>query len=529
MDFSNAEMTKDLQFNESIFVAGSGEVAEGIFRANDLNSAADILIKDSRAGGVILRDAQASHISITESAFGHISASGVTAERLTFHNSRQYKSVFTRTQTWLKQLLKDDDNRYAAVMGTYPLPFFASNIDLWHLRLGNLFYSDRLVVDGALTAVDAQIATVRLRMAVLPAVDFRRLVADRVELFGATLGQSSNRTDCEIDRAFRYDVDFVSFQGADIEGELLLHPQPSVDKGGPEQQAEIRGRICLNELRVGGDLDLSAVSAEQIDLRRTTVGATLSLASKAGTATFSRSDSFLDMRGMKIMELSVSGALVVPARMRMAQSSVGAYVFTDDPDANLGDANSLSLLIALIETIASVEERTLAYQVFETTLRNAGQSVASSDLSFLREYWLTRSLDWGFRRLTRYVPEILGGYGTKPARTVIAAAIVILLGAAIAWRSTEGRWFLMRQVLSHRGLRRQSSCFRRWLTVWLIFDTLVLSLDRLIPLVSISRPHKDLVFRKQRWVRAYFVLHAILGFFLAGTTVAAISKAIGLD
>ncbi len=415
-------------------------------------------------------------------------------------------------------------------MGSYPLRFFASNIDLWDLTLENLFYSDRLIVDGALAALNAKIPTVRLRRAVLPAVDFRRLVADRVELFGAKLGKSNNRENCEIDRAFRYDVDFVSFQGADISGELLLHPQPSADEDDQEQPVESRGRICLNELRAGGDLDLSAVSAQQIDLRRTTVGATLSLASESyEAAKFTSCDSLLDMRGMQIREISISSAQVWPARLRIALSSIDGYVFSDDPDANMGDANSLERLIKLIETIARPEERTLAYKVFETTLRNAGQSFASSKLSFLHEFWLTRSMDWGFRRLTRYVPEILGGYGTEAVRTVIAAAIATLIGAAFAWISTEGRWFLVRQALSHRALRRQSPRFRMWLCVWLIFDALVLSLDRLIPLISISRPHKDLVFRKQRWVRAYFALHAVLGILLAGTTVAAISKAIGLD
>ena len=527
VDFSNAVMTRTVKFTNSIFVAGSDETTEGIFRADGLGSTADVMIDHSRVGGIILGGAKISHIGITESAFGHVSAPSVTAKNLAFHNSRQYQSVLTRTKAWLTKL-KDDDNLYTAVMGEYPLRFFASNIDLWDIKLENLFYSDRLIVDGALTAVNAEISTVRLRMAVLPAVDFRRLNADRVELFGAELGKSGNRKDCEIDRAFRYDVNFVSFQGADISGELLLHPQPPEDEGTDAPQAAVtRGLICLNELGVGGDLDLSAVSAEQIDLRRTSVGATLSLASETyGTAKFSQSDSFLDMRGMQIREISMSGALVMPARLRMAQSRVGGYAFTDDPDANLGDANSLARLTTLIERIASVEERALAYQVFETSLRDAGEFIASSELSFLREYWLTRSMDWNFRRLTRHVAEILGGYGTKPVRTVVVSAIATVIGAAFAWLSTEGRWFLMRQALSHRALRRQSPNFLAWFILWLLFDALVLSLDRLIPLVSISRPHKDLVFRKQRWVRAYFALHAILGLLLAGTTIAAISKGI---
>ena len=531
VNFSNSAMAGILKFTRSIFVAGPGETAEGIFRADGLKSTAEIMIDHSRAGGIILGGAQISRIGITESAFGHVSAFDVTADDLAFHNSRQFQSIFIRTRKWLGLLAAADANQYAAIMDAYPLDFFASNIDLWGLKLGNLFYSDRLIVDGALTALDAEIPTVRLHAAVLPAVDFRRLDADRVELFGAALGQSGNRRDCEIDRAFRYDVDFVSFQGADVSGEFLLHPQPLNNEDTDERQAAVtRGLVCLNELRVGGDFDLSAVSAEQIDLRRTTVDATLSLASEIyGTATFLSSDSFLDMRGMQIKEISMSSSLVMPVRVRMAQSSIRGYVFIDDPNANLGDANSLANLIALIKTIANVEERILAYQVFETTLRDAGQSIASSSLYFLREYSLTRSMEWGFRRLTRHIAEILGGYGTKPGRTVVVAAIATLIGAAFAWRSTEGWWFLMRQALSHRALRRRSQNCRMWLRLWLIFDALVLSLDRLIPLVSISRPHKDLVFRKQRGIRAYFVLHAILGFMLAGATVATIARSIGLD
>ncbi len=529
VNFSDAEVTGKLQFTNTVFVAGVGEFTEGIFRADGLRSNADIIISESRAGGILLKDAQiSSRIGVTESAFGHVSTSGMKAEELSFHNSRQYQSIFTRTQTWLKQLRKFDVSQYEEVMGAYPLVFFASNIDLWDLRLDKLFYSDRLIVDGALAAVNAKIPTVRLRMAKLPAVDFRRLNADRVELFGATLGKAINRKDCEISRAFRYNFDFVSFQGADISGDFLLHPQP-LEKSCNKQAAATRGLVCLNEMHVGGDFNLSAVSAKQINLRRTIVGATLSLASEAyGTMKFSPTDSFLDMRGMQIREISLSSDFVMPAQLRIAQSSVGGYVFTDNPDANLGDAHSFARLTTLIKTIDRMEERTLAYQVFETTLREAGQSIASSDMSFLREQSLTRSLGWGSRRLTRYVAEFLGGYGTKPVRTLFATAIATLIGAAIAWHSTEGRWFLMRQALSHRSLRRQSPNFRMWFKLWLCFDILVLSLDRLIPLVSISRPHKDLVFRRQRWVRAYFVFHAIFGFLLAGTTVAAISKGIGL-
>ena len=533
VNFSNAIIAGDLQFTKSVFVAGSGEVAEGIFRADGLNGAVEISITESRAGGIILRGAQVSMIGITESVFGHVSASSVKAERLAFHNSRQFRSIHKRTRAWLNLL---DEKQYAAILGPYPLKFFASNIDLFDLRLEGLFYSDRLVVDGALTAFDAKIPTVRLRTAVIPSVDFRHLNADRVELFGATLGKSDNRRNCEVDRAFRYNVDFVSFQDADISGDLLLSPQPLYDEntGAPltcaAQAAVARGLVCLNDMHVAGDLDLSALIAEQIDLRRTTVGATLSLASETyETAKFSPSGSFLDMRGMQIEEVSMSSALVLPSGLRMARSSIGGYVFKENPDANLGDANSLELLTTLIERIIDKNERALAFQVFETTFRNAGQSFASSRLSFLHEFWLTRSMDWSFRRLTRYVPEMLGGYGTEPVRTVIAAAIATLIGAAFAFRSTEGRWFLMRQALSHRALRRQSPRSRMWLWLWLIFDALVLSLDRLIPLVSISRPHKDLVFRKQGWVRAYFVLHAIVGILLAGTTIATISKAIGLD
>ena len=536
VDFSNATMSGILEFTNSIFVAESGEVAEGIFRADGFKSTANILIRKSRLGGIILRSAQVSWIGITESAFGHVSASGVTAQRLAFNNSRQYQLIFDRTKEWLKRMHDANRKRYIKVMGAYPPEFFASNIDLTDLKLGGLFYSDRLVVDGALTAVDAEISTVRLRTAVLPALDFRRLDADRVELFGAVLGSSNNRKSCEIDRAFRYNVDFVSFQGADIGGDFLLSPQPLYNEstGAPltcaPQAAVTRGLVCLNEMHVAGDLDLSAASADQIDLRRTTVGATLSLASETyETAKFSPSDSFLDMRGMQIGKIFMSSALVLPSRLRMARSSVGGYVFKEDPDANLGDTNSLELLTTSIERIIDKKERALAFQVFETTFRNADQSFAASRVSFLHEFWLTRSMDWGFRRLTRYVPEILGGYGTEPVRTVIAAAIATLIGAAFAFRSTEGRRFLMRQALSHRALRRQSPRFRIWLCMLLIFDALVLSLDRLIPLVSISQPHKDLIFRKQAWVRAYFVLHSILGILLAGTTVATISKAIGLD
>ena len=82
--------------------------------------------------------------------------------------------------------------------------------------------------------------------------------------------------------------------------------------------------------------------------------------------------------------------------------------------------------------------------------------------------------------------------------------------------------------MASRHGRKKSYVFRVRLWPWLIFATLVLSLDRLIPLVSISAPHKKLTFRRQRWVRVYFVFHSLLGFLLAGTVVATVSKSVGL-
>jgi hypothetical protein len=180
--------------------------------------------------------------------------------------------------------------------------------------------------------------------------------------------------------------------------------------------------------------------------------------------------------------------------------------------------------------MADNDAKVAALRVFADTFVVNGPSESAKALEFERLRIQTDTLSWGAVRASRELAERLGGYGLRPERTLLVAAMLTLLGALVAFMSIEGRWFLFRQVLANPRLRRRRSRASRMnaLRFWLCVDAISLSFDRLIPLITFSEAHKKLRFKQQPWVRAYFSLHVLFGLLLAATVVTLIGQSIGL-
>lgn len=108
-----------------------------------------------------------------------------------------------------------------------------------------------------------------------------------------------------------------------------------------------------------------------------------------------------------------------------------------------------------------------------------------------------------FGRIFGWVYGITVGYGYQPARALIPVAALIAIGARVASRAPYNR------------LEAPSP--------W------ILSAHRLIPLISFGENYNKVDLSSgtvPAKIRYYFVVHAILGYVLAGFLVAAVSKLI---
>jgi len=518
----------DVFLKRNLVLAGSGETREGLIYASGVRVANDLELQHSRFGGLIASGIRVGGtLGVTDAAFGHASFADGQMQILALAQSRQSSDIYARTRSWI-------DEKYDSSKGEdiedYPNDFFANNVELWRAVIGKEFYGDALYLDGAISALGLTVDLLRFHFATLPAADFRDLIAQNVELKATTLGATSNRDTCSVDVALRYATDFVSFSGANISETFEVI---SKENETGRHLSTATGRLCLNNMRVEDTVDVSGLRAEILDLSETQTGAKLALASDShGDTSFSGALRILDLTGLATPRLTVSQETKLPSDTRLSAVSLGTLNFHDTGDQTAGLVPRIGSLVKGIEIDV---QKSVALRVFAETLRGDGLATEASALDFERAKAQTDALGWTARRVLREIAERLGGYGLLPSRTLWVAVIAVASGAIVAMQSLEGRHFLVHQIKPRARqvffVRRQNKAQRRWksfLIAWIWFDALVLSLDRLIPLVTISEAHKKLSFRHQPWVRAYFALHALMGLLLAATVITVIGQSIGL-
>ena len=521
IDLRASEFDGYLHLKKNLVLAGPDDPREGVIFADGISVSDSFELQGSRFGALIVRRALVGQaLGITEAGFGHLTLARTRVNVLALARSKQSNEIAGRAKTWFEEQAGQE-----AFYNGYPKAFFVSNAEMWDAVIADLLYGDEFFTEGALSAYRLEADSIRFYLADLRAADFRELKANTVELKGVHLGQDTNRANCSFDTARRFQTDFVSFSGSTIERYFEILPR---EEKGEFRRTQANGHLCLNNMRVADSLDISGLDADVLDLSESRVGLITRLENDVHDRTaFTSKNSRADFTRFQSGYLTIGAESRLPARTSFSGASIG-FLEVLGEDSTSHDV--VSCVLAFLSNVETVEAKVLALRVFADTFATNGLSTNAAALEFERLSAQTDAIPLGFAWAGRNLAELLGGYGLKPGRTLIAAGILATLGAALAIQSVEGRWFLFRQILANPRFRHRQDRETQMVALrfWLWGDALVLSFDRLIPLVTIADAHKKLRFAQQPWVRTYFSLHALLGLLLAATVVTVIGQTIGL-
>jgi hypothetical protein len=353
----------------------------------------------------------------------------------------------------------------------------------------------------------------------------------------------------------------LNMDSADIGQNLLMHSEP-------EQRAEfndvrlpgarIGDQVDLTGAKVTGALDMGAIEiGEHLLMRSDSAGSVLrSGFDQRVELSSARIGGALVLRGAVLSNLDLTGAtiegellLAYPSwsplwrdggRLVLRNTSVGAITDTAEEGVwpaqldldgfvygQLGGLDSdPNVSVAargpkwFVEWLARDQPYTpQPYEQLAKVMREMGHGAEANDVLFAgRERARQRAWEHGHygRWLGLWVLQLtIGyGYGTAYFRSLYWVAGFVALGStACLWSRYGPPW---------RG-RTWHSAWRAGRRKWrLVFDTLVYSLDQLLPIIQLSKRHDDIRLRDWR-ARYYFYFHMIMGYVLASFLIAGLA------
>ena len=493
---------------------------EGLFHGIDGVFSGGLSFDQVRGGLFIFPRAKIGTFSLTESSFGSLSLRKGILQELILQNSQQSSKIAERALSLVvSRFTKPEDD---------PLDPFSSRlvgnqIDLAESRTAGEFYADRLMADGVLSAFNARFDSVRLKASTLSAIDMREVtVHGDVDLSGASIGvgNGESKIGCVFKRADLLDVDAVIFRDAVIGGDLVMRAERPRQGVSGEKRVTSDRTICLNEVSIAGDLDLSGLEAPAIYLREGRIGGALRLADHFGNVpTLSETQNPMDFSFSKSGNILLENSWQFPARTRLRGAKFGALEILIR-DGNLVRSAMASeeaaIMIDILDPLAFTVSGREPHRIFQRTFNALGRTEAIPILAFAEERRVTEASSW-WRKPFRYLSLVLGGYGHRPIYTFLVAILATFIGAIVFVNTPEGRKLTWDQHQSLQNYR-----------FWRVVDALNFSFDRLIPIVTIDKSHGDVRFTSSPWVRQYFVFHTVLGWLLTSAVVLVITESLGL-
>ena len=518
-----------LEIHRSVIVSQDDSSLEGIINGIGATFDADVLIENSRVGGVLLaRGRVAQTLSVSGSQMGFFSMRETSAGRMAALKTVQSETIAQRAESGLSS--SNDPS-----IQPLPKPLFGSYFDIVEAVVSGEAYADHLHTDGPIASNLARFGNLRLKNANIFSADFRQIrVDENVDLAGTTIGRGQPSVDvgCNFERSQHEFVDYVAFRGADIGKHLLLIDYIPSSRSTPTQSSSTRV-LCLNEMKIGGRLDFRGFRGNKIDLRHSEIGAGLVFADDHGTIWQPEvSDTELRLEHSDIGTLFLGTDTPLPAKTHLVGAKIGGVRLTKVMDngtrrwipATMA-AKKVGEFLDRIDFDLMGRE---AYRVFQDAFRSLGESEAVDALRLAEENRVTEN-STGLHWIVRCIANALGGYGLAPDRTARIALVLIVIGGLVFRFSKAGCSFLGGRdpISTSTTTKCQRECNVR-VNIWKTIDSLIFSFDRLIPILEISDEHKHITFFEQRWVRMYFVLHTIVGWLLAASLLAVASESLGL-
>lgn len=552
---------KPVILRHSIVLSGPGSVAEGILNAIGARFKSHFWVEESRLGAMLVNRATIdSTLSVANSRLGFLSVGNTVMARMVIRDAIQSNNIVNR----VKKILNKPPE---SPLDPFPNELFDGYVEMVDAAIGADLDGDRFITEGPMVAEGASFRTIRLRNAKMYAVDFRHVqVSGNVHLAGAQFGatkltntkEDETRSDCIFGRVRDSQVDFVSFQGSEIRGGVFFTADYKEDMTNetPSRASSTRA-LCLNEINVGRMLDLSGLDGNIVNLRYAKVGGAL-VFSGVGDQLFQpdKKEGRLDLRNVEINVLDISERTPFPKQtwLRGAEfKNVEVEISCTDGDCIHTDImQEARILVDFLENVDFDASGPEMYRVFQRTYGGSDHQRAAAEVAYAKEQRVTEHTG-GWRKVVRYLSSILGGYGLKPERTLGVAMVFTILGAVVLFLSREGRIFLVKQGPQPSLMRllgygnedcvddgvtdgQLASCtfghlnelwHTRWM-IWKVFDALVFSFDRLIPILTISDSHRDIAFSAEPWIRTYFVVHTIVGWMLGATVLVVMSENLGI-
>ena len=516
---NGTQFSRDVSITDSIVLMGRDDQRYGVISGQAVRVAGNLRLNKIRAALVSLPRARVNGlIGIADSHLGMVSLNEGHAHRLVLRGTHVDSNPIRHISDLMKMKREDQQQHpdYDPLMSAVAeYPFLYNMVDLVDARIVGEFYADDLVTDGPIAGQHAEIGNLRLRQATVHAMDFRSARVGRdVDLRGIEVKLSNVSPGCVFDLVYKWKGNFVAFTHARIGGSVILRHNrlPNNDTDALAARACIP-EICLNEMDVFNDIDLSGLNADRLNLSGTDVGGAVELADEFNHAKIQNA---LDLSQVVSRWLRLADDQMLPSDTTFAGATFGRL---DVIEGDLAEN-----LIAVLKPLSDTTETTASYSSIAATLTQMEETAAAARVRIAREDRLTAQAS-PLIKAWRRVQFILGGYGYAPMNTLLSALTATVVGAFFALLSTHVRIFL-------GSLQRKDSpsTLIGYITkvVWMFFDALVFSFDRLIPLVSINGQHKDISFEGEPWIRAYFVAHTIFGYLLAAAVLKMVSQAIGI-
>lgn len=469
-------------------------------------------LKELIAGEIDLHQADVSReLDLKYARFGHLQLARARVDNLLFPHAAQLAGLHDQLRASLQN--RDD----------VKIP--GSTVELSSAQISQWLFGDWSRVEGGISGARAQAEVLRIQEARIARADFRKIHVGEITLKGSHLGRPNDMAlpPCGEASVLIRKPDILSFEEAHVSGDFALSTRVRRSQGGSQKRLDTKvyQRLCLNGLQVDGRLELEGLIAQQLDLNGARAGRILRLASNTlGPLTWhDPQTASLNLSQVHLARIAVSNSFQMPAEFSLSGANIAAI---EDVSATFAMPNSYKTLEHLIAKFEDPAVRVPAYRVLENTLSKLGDTEGAKAISFNRLRSQTDAMCWFcgpgafLQKLLARASEWLGGYGLKPERTLICATLLIFAGALIAGSRDESRALVASRIGGFYGLRGRR------------FETLLLSLDRLIPLVSLDKQYSEKVF-SDRFLRVYFTFHALMGVLLAGTVVAYVGRSIGFS
>lgn len=523
----------NLRFAQSIF-CGSVTI-EDTQHTPDLSFFSTVILDrlgDWHLGGLDVRNAKLNDLQLESSVLayvdgyrstiaGNLSVIGSISSHFGFEGAKIAGSVFF---TSFSALSNESMDAYFVIKNAGRRYIYGDYLNFNGAEIGSLFSVSLSQIFGELAMVEADVKEVSIGYSHVAALDLRRITTKRdLELSASRIGAQTNTTPLSCTTATKPTGDRskrgVLLTEMNIGGSMRFIQQSSASAEAHddllrelklEPRVVVTNDLCLNGSVVGANVDLSGVTGRRIIASDTRIGRQLILATDSSELNWLYPVPELSERVARL-DLRLLSASSVKTKLAEEDWPTGTFVRGADigflfletgaGKAIVSDEDLRDKIAAALSRQHFPDEGKVPYKFFEKFLTDIGAESEAARIAFLGEERETAMTEGPFY-LFRWLKRWFGGYGIEPIYPAGTSVLFLFVGIC----------FRLRFVCILSGPKAPWDAKRAARET---VDAFFFSLDRLVPIFSISKRHGDEFFEYDAVTRWYFAIHAIAGWVLA--------------